>query len=61
MTREELRPSGFGLSRLQWVEKQVEMDDTAEEAITKYIETVPRDSFSQRAMTERLALSLIHI
>ena len=32
------------------------MDDTAEEAITKYIETVPRDSFSQRAMTERLAI-----
>ena len=61
---EEMPICGFTLSRVPWqqgrdgadAEKQVETDDIDEEAIKKYIETVPRDSFSQRVMTERLAI-----
>ena len=61
---EEMPICGFTLSRVPWqqgrdgadAEKQVDMDDSAEEAIKKYIETVPRDSFSQRVMTEGLAI-----
>ena len=65
---DEEMPSGFSFSRAPWAkgsrqgrsgadaENQVKTDDTDEEAIKKYIETVPRDSFSQRVMTERLAI-----
>ena len=54
-------PVGF-IQRIARHEMSVEVDtseimgDTHEQAITKYIETLPRDSFSQRAMTERLAI-----